>query len=619
VKQPFWHSFRMLIQAALGLALVGMLLSACSTSGSPNTSTNGSQASGVTPIPNNGRRAVGDQPVSLGKQLPKGTPLPENEIKILTFNLVYNNAALEQDILQLYTPGSATYHHFLTPNQIVQRYAESDAQLDVVKNWLEQNGYTVLAVDPLRSDISVKASVGAIEKSLGIQWQMFRVQGVDHPFIMQVGTPTLSGPVAGLVQTVLGLDTLALPKIKPPATLLKGKSSTRANCSGYGDNLNLTRDRLASVYQASTLYQKGFQGQGMTIGVAEFDEPYDPNDIANYAACAGVGTPNIQNVQVDGLVAAGSGEGEAALDLELIAGLAPRAQILDYQDGSNNGSISFAQQLVDVFNQVASDHRVQVLSVSYGTSDANFSQSEQGAVNDALRNLAAEGISVFISSGDCGAFSQRLQHVATVSFPASAPYAIAVGGTHLQVTTQSARASENVWSDNDGAPVCQNEWGSGGGVSQNTDFKRPSWQTGTGTDNQYDGASSFVFTASFPPTPVQAPNGLRQVPDVAAAAFPNISVYFQGAWISVGGTSAAAPIWAAGALLIDQGLQSHSKSLLGGTPTFYTLANHAGSFHPYTDITQGDNLFYPATTGWDYSTGWGAPNFDNILSLELTL
>ncbi len=381
--------------------------------------------------------------------------------------------------------------------------------------------------------------------------------------------------------------------------------------------MSLTRDRLAAVYQASTLYTEGFQGQGMTIGVAEFDKPYDPQDIANYATCAGVGAPHIQNIQVDGPTAAGSGEGEAALDLELITGLAPQAQILDYQAGTNNGNISFAQALLDLFTRVAMDHRVQVLSVSYGTGEGSFSQSEQDAVNRELRTLAAEGISVFISSGDCGAFSQRVPNIAMVSFPASAPYAIAVGGTHLQVTNANTRSSEDVWGDNDGAAFCQNEWGSGGGVSQNPDFKRPSWQVGSGTTNHFDGLSNLVFTSNL--TPVEAPNSLRQVPDLAAAAYPNIAIYYQGAWYAFGGTSAAAPIWAAGALLVDQGLKSHGQSPLGGVPTFYTLANHSGKFQPYTNITQGNNLFYPATRGWDYATGWGSPNLSAILQLELSL
>jgi kumamolisin len=116
---------------------------------------------------------------------------------------------------------------------------------------------------------------------------------------------------------------------------------------------------------------------------------------------------------------------------------------------------------------------------------------------------------------------------------------------------------------------------------------------------------------------VVAPNGLRQVPDIAAAAYPNIAIYYQGKWYASGGTSAAAPIWAAGTVLVDQLLQQHNKTSLGGVPTFYTLANHPGKFHPYTSITRGNNLFYPATHGWNYVTGWGSPNFYEISQLEL--
>lgn len=567
----------------------------------------------MTPISNGGSRAVGEKPPA-AYQLPQGTPLPPGLVMPLTFDLVYNDAAMEQALAGIYTPGAPSYHQFLTPAQIVGSYAESDAQLAVVKRWLTSHGYTIVGTDMLRASIRVQAPVSSIEASLGIRLEAFNVSG--HRFFLQTGTPTLSGEVAGLVQAVVGLDNFALPIFRPPQNALR-RALGQDSCAGYGANLSLTRDRIAAAYQGQALYHQGWQGQGMSIGVAEFDEPYALTDIHTYTTCAGLGAAHIQNIQVDGPTAPGSGEGEAALDLELIAGLAPQAQIFDYQVGTRQGNISFAQALVDLFTRVATDRRVQVLSVSYGAGDGAFSQSEQNAVNRALRTLAAEGISVFISSGDCGAFSQRITNIAMVSFPASAPYAIAVGGTHLQVTAASTRAREDVWSDNDGAAVCQNEWGSGGGVSQNSAFQRPFWQVGAGTTSRYDGSASFVLTTSL--TPVQAPNGLRQVPDVAAAAYPNISIYYNGSWYAFGGTSAAAPIWAAGTLLVDQGLKGHGKAPLGGVPTFYTFANHPGRFHPYTDITQGNNLFYPATRGWDYATGWGAPDLGEILRLALTL
>ncbi len=614
MRQKSGKNFWFFIQLMFGIVVIGVLVSACSLPGSSSTATT-TTSGGTTPTAtsqSSNSHPVAGQPTATGK-LPSGTQLPENEVKPLTFNLAYNDAAMENAVTQIYTPGSSTFHQYLTADQIVQRYALSTAQQQQVEDWLTQNGYTVDATDALHSGIKVHATVATIERTLNITLQSFTIAG--HEFFMQQGVPTLPKAVDSLVASVVGLDNFALPQFQPPFGLLAHGTTLAGNCANYGAKENLTRNKLAAAYQVNQLYQQGFQGQGMTIGVAEFGDAYSPQDLANYAACVGIATPNVQNINVDGNLASGSGEGEAIMDLELIAGLAPQAQILDYQtDGS---STSFAQSMVDVFNRVASDHKVQVLSVSYGTYESSFSTSEQAAVNRSLQALAAEGISVFISSGDCGAYSQRLRNVAQVSFPASAIYAISVGGTHLQVNDSNVRTSETAWGAGDNLPICMNDWGSGGGVSQNSEFKRPSWQTGPGTTMQYNGGP-LVTTQPGPFSPsVTAPNGLRQVPDVAAAAFPNISVYYKGAWTSSGGTSAAAPIWAAGALLVDQALQQKSKTALGGVPQIYTIANHSGNFHPYNDITVGDNLFYTATKGWDYTTGWGSPNFNDILQVEL--
>jgi kumamolisin len=606
MTQKHKKSLSLPIYTILTFVMVSLLASACALGGS---SSNTTSATSTPSARSSNSHPVAGQPVATGK-LPPGQPLPGNEVKQLVFDLLYNDAAMERDVAAIYTPASPVYHRFLTPGQIMQRYGPSSAQQQTVENWLKQNGYTIITVDPMHTSIKVQATVATIERSLNIKLQAFSLAG--HEFFMQQGVPALPAPVAALVPEVLGLDNFALPDFRPPFGLTLHSTAFAGNCSNYGAKHTLTREKLAAAYQFNQLYQKGFQGQGMTIGVAEFGDTYDPRDIANYDTCAGIAPVSIQNIDVVGHLSTGPGEGEAALDLELISGLAPKAQILDYQ--AEQGKVSFAQELVDVFNRVAADHRVQVLSVSYGTGEDSFSASEQTAVNRSLRNLAAMGVSVFISSGDCGAFTLRVHNIAEVSFPASAPYAIAVGGTHLQVSDGNVRTSEDTWGGDDGAPLCHNEWGSGGGVSQNLAFKRPSWQVGPGTTTRYDGSSGNILTPAF--IPVSAPNGLRQVPDLAAAAYPNIAIYYHGAWLAAGGTSAAAPIVAAGMLLVDQGLKQQGKALFGSVPDIYTMANQPGSFHPFNDITRGDNLFYRATRGWDYTTGWGSPNFNDILQSE---
>lgn len=607
MKQKYRKSLPLPIHTILTLVMVGLLANACALGGPSSNTTSATSTPSARP---SNSLPVAGQPVATGK-LPPGKALPGNEVKQLVFDLIYNNAAMERDVAAIYTPGSSTYHQFLTPDQIVQRYGPSTAQQQLVENWLTRNGYTIISVDPMHTSIKVQATVATIERSLNIKLQAFFL--ADREFFMQRGVPELPASVAALVPEVLGLDNFAFPEFRPPFGLTVHSASFAGNCSKYGAKQTLTREKLAAAYQLNQFYQKGFQGQGMTIAVAEFGDTYDPRDIANYDTCAGIAPVSIQNIDVVGHLAPGPGEGEAALDLELISGLAPKAQILDYQAAIDK--VSFAQALVDVFNRVAADHKVQVLSVSYGTGEDSFSASQQVAINRSLRNLAALGISVFISSGDCGAFTTRMHNIAEVSFPASAPYAIAVGGTHLQVNNSNIRISEDTWGGDDGAPLCHNEWGSGGGVSQNRAFKRPTWQVGLGTTTHYDGSSGNVLTPAF--IPVSAPNGLRQVPDLAAAAYPNIAIYYHGAWLAAGGTSAAAPIVAAGMLLVDQALKQQGKALFGSVPEIYTLANRPGSFRPFNDIIRGDNLFYRATRGWDYTTGWGSPNFNDILQMEL--
>src|SRR5260370_15114812 len=117
------------IYTMLPLAIVGLLASACALSGGSSSNTT-SATSTPSARPSNAHPVAG-QPVATGK-LPPGNPLPGNEVKQLVFDLVYNDVAMERDVTAVYTPASATYHQFLTPDQIVQRYGPSSTQQQMV-------------------------------------------------------------------------------------------------------------------------------------------------------------------------------------------------------------------------------------------------------------------------------------------------------------------------------------------------------------------------------------------------------------------------------------------------------------------------------------------------------
>jgi kumamolisin len=560
-----------------GVLAVLLVLSACGEASAPP-----SQAKvTVAPLP-----PLSGLPLAALQGQLTGLVPPDATLR-LSIGLRIDRQGLAQAAQDIYDPSSPNYGHYLTPAQIAERFGASNAAIQKVSHWLTSQGFQIISNSPLHTNLVVQANVLQIARAFQILLQVRSLDG--RTFFGPSSAPVLPADIAPLVSSISGLSNFT-QIIHAPSPIGKNvraaapKTSQQPNvgdCTLYGVLGAVTRDTIAHAYGLDQLYKQGLRGQGMKIGVVELGDSYSRNDVANYAVCNSAQL-HLRNIQVDAPLPAGPGAGEATLDLEMIAGLAPEAEILDYQTPRSDNVGFF-----DALNQIAADDQVQTVSVSYGAGEDQFDAAYMAQFNDLLELLAVEGISVFIASGDCAAFTDGVFGQLQVSFPASAPWAIGVGGTSFQGN------SEIAWSQaNPDRARCQNVWGTGGGLSKNKAFTRPVWQTGPGVQNQYS-------------------DNTRQVPDVAAVA-DNISIYFQGLWQPVGGTSASAPMWAAGAVLIDQALQKQGKPLLGGVPALYQIANHPGRFHPFHDITQGNNLYYKAGPGWDYPTGLGSPNFLDI-------
>src|SRR5947209_14550653 len=220
------------------------------------------------------------------------------------------------------------------------------------------------------------------------------------------------------------------------------------------------------------------------------------------------------------------------------------------------------------------------------------------------------GISFFAASGDSGAYDCNDSNLA-VDSPSSDPYVTSVGGTNLQLNA-GTYGSESVWSNANDTQRSPKGSGGGGGIS-NT-FLQPSWQTGLG-----------VINANSSGAPCNAPNGqyCREVPDVSAAADPTTGYAMfctvtnagcpSNGWITVGGTSASAPLWAGSAALINQYLLSKGKTVIGyANPALYSVFNAQQPLSPFHDVTSGTNLFYPGGSGYDMASGLGSPDINNI-------
>ena len=183
--------------------------------------------------------------------------------------------------------------------------------------------------------------------------------------------------------------------------------------------------------------------------------------------------------------------------------------------------------------------------------------------------------------------------------PSSQPYVTGVGGTTLTLNTANTFKSESAWGS-DGS-------GGGGGVSNH--WSIPAWQVTVGTSANGESTTK------------------RMVPDVSLDANPNTGypVYMgsDGGWELVGGTSCAAPLWAAFFSLVNQKRVSDGRARIGqANPAIYQVAKSAQYPIAFHDTNDGStNLAYAASEDYDLATGWGsfsgAGLFTNLTSATL--
>lgn len=375
---------------------------------------------------------------------------------------------------------------------------------------------------------------------------------------------------------------------------MSGKTAqASADCSPNSTMVNWKQ--VAHAYGYDKLWQQGWHGENRTINLVEIDGT-KLDDIHNYFACTGF-KGSLDFTNIDGN--APKPEGETTLDIEMIAGLAPYVHIKDYQTDISKAQDGGWNNLTDALQRIIDDNSAHPtpassVSISLGVGEGGVTGEMTKAMSQRFQLLTkALHMTVYVSSGDCGAFEDRVFGVLSVSYPASDPWVVGVGGTTITTNSANERAREVAWTGLPNPLACQNAWGTGGGVSKL--LKKPDWQQAPGVNNKYS-------------------TGYRQSPDIAAVA-DNLAVYLDGDWVPIGGTSAATPIWAAGMALVNQGLIA-TKGLYAYSPgLFYDIQKNEGSLKPYYDEIAGSNLYYKAAPGWDYTTGLGSPNLPALFQV----
>ena len=466
---------------------------------------------------------------------------------------------------------------------IAKRVGINDALYQQIKSFFGLTGL-LLNIDQKHLYLTID---GKVQLFAAILQTRFVIHKLDNrTFYAPATPPKIPVAIANSIEAITGLDSYsAPPSFQLPSSTLHFHQKSAFDCS---------HSHLAHAYGYDSFWNNGQHGEGMTINLVEIDGVYQ-SDLQTYFTCLNHPLPNF--IDVDGSPT--DVKGEATMDVELVASLAPGASINVYQTYASQDA-SVWTRVNDELNQIDQNAKAgDVVSISLGRVESDFSSQDMDAISASIDRLTEmDHMTAFVSSGDCGAYADGVYQSPagpTIAFPASAQWSVAVGGTMLSMDQDGNRTAETVWSDSSNTSVCNKQWGSGGGIS--SFIPQPQWQTTDGVNDS---------------------NGYRQVPDVSAIA-TNVGVFIQGQVVPYGGTSAAAPVWAAGFVLVNQALEQSKGVYDFGPGIFYSVASQRNGKTPYYDVTQGDNLYYSASPGWDYTTGWGSPNLADFYAVLQTL
>lgn len=486
---------------------------------------------------------------------------------------------------RLYDPSSKDYRHFLSVAEFTEKFSPTAASYQAVVSFARANGFTVTGTPANRLLVPVRASVDQINRAFHLTMTEYKHPVEDRTFYSPDRNPSfqLSTPIAH----VAGLDDYSIPQSMLKRAKQDGKKELKealeaASVSGSGPYQSyLASDMRAAYYGGTTL-----DGNGQVVGVLEFGG-YLTSDVDETFSSAGQSyTVPLNNVLLDGAIAEpeeGYYDGEQVLDIVQAIGMAPGlAQVRVYIGKGNDDA--------NILASIASENIAKSISCSWSWIPADPTTDDVF-----FEEFAAQGQSFFVASGDDGAYDQAVDPYV---YPAEDAYVTAVGGTHLSTNGPGGSwASEVAWN----TPYV----GSGGGISPDG-IAIPKWQAGLATFSNGGSAT------------------LRNVPDVAMEAdVDNYSCELSYCYSENGGTSFAAPRWAAFIALVNQQAVEAGGAPAGGigflNPSLYAIAEGTGYSEALHDITLGNNdtygqpVYYFAVPGYDLVTGWGSPSGQSLI------
>lgn len=572
-------------------------------------------------------------------------------------------AGLQQFLQHVHTPGSASYHRWLTPEQFGDEFGPADSDIQTALSWLNSHGFTVARTTKGKNLIEFSGTAGQLREAFHAEIHQFNIQNETH----YANATDLAIPQA-LAQLVRGVSPINNFRAKPAVHVVGRASYSRStrqvnpqftNPNGETNFYALAPEDFATEYDLAPLYAAGVDGAGQTIGII-ISSNIDLSVANAYRQLFHLPS-NPPQIVIDG---GDPGEQqdagtEAYLDAELSGAIAPNATVNLYISGGSQ----LQDPLLLAAVRAIEDNQATVLTASFESCESSLGPAGNSLWSTLWEQAAAQGQTVFVSTGDAGSagcdffnFEESATRGLAVNGIASSPWNVAVGGTDFYYAdyASGAPSAATFWNQtNDSAlgslkerlpeqawdePFGFNVFGGahsiiagGGGASSCALFS-------------YDSSGNPVCQGGYPKPVWQnasgvPSDGVRDLPDVSlfAASGSNRSAYpicadvgdcsvssqDRSTVLLVGGTSASSPAMAGIMALVNQKYGRQGQASF----TLYALARQQPAvFH---DITLGSNNVpcdagspncsldtngdgfhslqeYPAGPGYDLATGLGS-------------
>jgi subtilase family serine protease len=536
-------------------------------------------------------------------------------------------AGLDRFVGAVSDPASSRYRDYSTVERLARRFGASPRDRQRTIAWLTARGlhgrvgptgtYVTVPVSAARAARLLPPPAGARASAAGLSRAVpVALRGaVSAAAILDNGAKVFKN-VASASSAEASKEKLGYSSILPHSGTAKGCGAGRLG-PGAPISPPFTPNQYLTAYGIKGMHKRGLQGQGQTVALVEIDG-FHRADIEGFDKCFGAKTPPIRVVPVVPNSRPYTAGTETTLDLEVLSAAAPRLDRINVFEGVGNE----AGIMLTAGTALGSrGNHPDVISVSLGVCEPKYSERlvYRRALDSIFAVAAGAGISVLVAAGDTGSAGCRIQlpdggtsalPLRTVSLPSSSPYVTAVGGTNLSLSAQNRIDSELVWND---YPELA---GAGGGGVSLLSPERPWWQRRV----------SPAFGLG------------RIVPDVAALAdvFPgytylctspecgDLPQFANPGWTSIGGTSAATPLMAAGVALANQYAARERQPRLGFlNPLLYELGARPKSRRGvFRDVSKGNDDVGPllpkevggghllgcceARPGYDWASGWGS-------------